>query len=407
MISVEEARKIIESKSVDWGMEEVAIEEAVGRVLRQEIIADRDMPPFDRVTMDGIALSYDAFKNGLREFAVDKIQMAGESPLTLENDKEAIEIMTGAVLSHGSDLVVRYEDLAWIQEEGKKTATINLPDAVRWQNVHKKGSDEKKNDLLISSGKVISAAEVAVMATCGYARVRVSKLPRVAIISTGDELVDVCETPLAHQIRKSNTMAMCANLNHLGVANKLFHLNDDKDELREHIGQILSDFDVLLLSGGVSKGKADYLPEVLEELKVKKLFHRVAQRPGKPFWFGESKDKKHVFAFPGNPVSTFMCFRVYFLPWLFRNLGLPKDKFFAILVDNFQFKPALDYFIQVKTSWANSGKILAKPQTGKGSGDLSNLTKSDAFLLLPENQSEFKKGEVFEYFPFGFFNGSM
>ena len=149
MISVRKARDIIASKSTKWGIEEVPIEDSVGRVLRQDIFADRDMPPYDRVTMDGIALSYEAFKNGLREYVVDKVQMAGEPPAILENDFEAIEIMTGAILSQGCDMVIRYEDLAWKEEGGKKNATINLQYGVQWQNVHKRGTDEMKNDILI------------------------------------------------------------------------------------------------------------------------------------------------------------------------------------------------------------------------------------------------------------------
>jgi len=404
MISVQKARDIITSKSTKWGVEEVAIEESVGRILRQDIFADRDLPPYDRVTMDGIALSYEAFKNGLREFVVYKVQMAGEPPVILENDFEAIEIMTGAVLSQGCDMVVRYEDLTWKEDGVNKNVTINLQDGMQWQNVHKRGSDERKNDILIKTNKKILPTEVAIFATSGYSKVSVSKLPRVAIISTGDELVEVNETPLAHQIRKSNSISIRASLNQLGVENKLFHLNDDKEELRKHIHQILNEFDVLLLSGGVSKGKADYLPEILDDLNVEKLFHHVAQRPGKPFWFGESGDKKYVFAFPGNPVSTFMCYRVYFLPWFNMNLGLPENRVFAKLEDNFQFKPELDYFLQVKTTWAAHGEITTMPESGGGSGDLANLTKSDAFLLLPANRSEFKKGEVYEYFPYSFAN---
>ncbi|MFK5958277.1 MAG: molybdopterin-binding protein, partial [Lutibacter sp.] len=153
-------------------------------------------------------------------------------------------------------------------------------------------------------------------------------------------------------------------------------------------------FDVLLFSGAVSKGKFDFIPEVLDELGVEKLFHRVKQRPGKPFWFGK-KGSKTIFAFPGNPVSTYASCLKYFYPWYYKSVGLsPENKQQAILSENFYFKPNLTYFLQVKVS-KKDGKIYATPVTGRGSADLANLVDSDAFLELPDDRSNFTKGEVF------------
>lgn len=400
MISVAEARKIIQGTAKGWGIEEVEIQKTVGRVLKESIVADRDFPPFDRVTMDGIALQFDAFANGQREFVVKRMQLAGEPALSLSDPNEAIEIMTGAIMAEGADMIVRYEDLDFRYDGDHKMVKVNLEHSERFKNVHLQGSDEKMGDLLIAENTRITPGEIAIMSTSGYSKVKVSRLPKVAVISTGDELVDVDQKPLPHQIRKSNSVFIGSSLHEMNVEYSLFHLNDDKDVLLAKIAKILQEFDVLLLSGGVSKGKADYLPEVLEDLGVKKHFHRIAQRPGKPFWFGQNGSGKCVFAFPGNPVSTFMCYYVYFLPWLAEALGSPIKKKYAILKNDFSFKPTLDYFLQVKSATANNGHIEATPRGGRGSGDLSNLHKSDAFIMLPADRRDFSRGEVFEYFPF-------
>ena len=179
------------------------------------------------------------------------------------------------------------------------------------------------------------------------------------------------------------------------MASKL-HLKDDKKIMIRELQKKLNENDVLIFSGGVSKGKADYLPGVLEELQVKKLFHRVKQRPGKPFWFGIHKGHTLIFAFPGNPVSTFVGFYRYFLPWFRKSLFLPHDTSVrAKLATDFSFKPDLTYFLQVKVKVNKDGEIEAFPVPGRGSGDLANLVSCDGFMELPALKSEFKAGETY------------
>lgn len=400
MISVVEAKNIVESQQTSWGVDLIPLERSIGEVLAEDICSDRDFPPFDRVTMDGIALSYDAFDTGQRDFRIQEMQLAGVPATSLKGKEFAIEIMTGAVLSVGCDLIVRYEDLEFYDKEGEKWVEIKLESVDRWKNVHRQGTDQEVGACLISKGVKITAAEVAIMATVGKSNVQVNKKPKVAIVSTGDELVNVDQIPLPHQIRKSNSVSIQATLNQLKVPNQSFHLLDDKEELRSKIETILNEFDVVLLSGGVSKGKADYLPEILEELKVEKLFHKVAQRPGKPFWFGANDSGKQVFAFPGNPISTYMCFRVYFVPWLMQCLGRNINCGSAVLKENVTFKPDLGYFVQVRSVIGDNGLIEVYPETGNGSGDLANLAKSDAFLYLPPGEQEYKSENSFEYYSF-------
>ncbi|MCP4883752.1 MAG: molybdopterin molybdenumtransferase MoeA, partial [Flavobacteriales bacterium] len=167
-----------------------------------------------------------------------------------------------------------------------------------------------------------------------------------------------------------------------------------KEQLRNKIDTLLTKYDVLMFSGAVSKGKFDFLPEILNELGVIKQFHKVRQRPGKPFWFGK-KDQTTIFAYPGNPVSTFVSCLKYFVPWLHKSLRLdPESHSFAVLGVDFNFKPELTYFLQVKII-NKEGRLIAFPTVGNGSGDLANLTNNDGFLELPSNRTEFKKGDVF------------
>ncbi len=156
---------------------------------------------------------------------------------------------------------------------------------------------------------------------------------------------------------------------------------------------------MLILSGGVSKGKFDFIPTVFEELGVRKIFHQVNQRPGKPFWFGTSKTGKTVFALPGNPVSTYMCFYRYIRPWMLKSLGVVSNELTATLTQDFSFAPNLTYFLQVEVK-SSGGKLMAHAQAGGGSGDFVNLKNVTGFLELPPDRTTFAAGEVFPYFPF-------
>jgi molybdopterin molybdotransferase len=395
LIKVEDALEIILGSTEDFGVERVDLEDSLGRVLKEPIRADRDLPPFNRVSMDGIAIRHMAFEEGRRTFKIEGVQAAGSPQLELSSPNGCLEVMTGAVLPNQADVVVPYEMVSI--ENG--FATVETEDVASMQNVHLKGLDRKENELLVDENRLISPAEIGVLATVGIPKVKVAKLPRTAIISTGDELVDVDQTPLPHQIRMSNVHSLKALIEPYGIHPDLFHLVDDPIQLKEKISELLSKYDILMFSGAVSKGKFDYLPQILKDLEVKKLFHRVRQRPGKPFWFGK-RNQATVFAYPGNPVSTFVSCTYYFIPWLRKSLGLPAaEKSFALLDSDFQFKPVLTYFLQVKLV-NRMGVVYAIPEAGNGSGDLANLTLNDAFLKLDAERDEFKKGEVFPYFAF-------
>lgn len=389
MVSVEKALQAVLNSTQDFGVEEIPFIKSVGRILKEEISADRDFPPFNRVSMDGIAIDFASFKQGQKSFEIEGIQAAGSKQIKLQNAKNCIEVMTGAVLPKSANTVIRYEDVTI--KNG--IATINVDSLNDRQNVHLKGKDGNVGDILISENTMISAAEIGVLATVGKSFIKVAKQPKVMIVSTGDELVGVDEIPLEHQIRRSNVFSLVSLLERLNISSETAHVTDEKSVLKSKIKKYLQEYDVLLFSGAVSKGKYDFLPEVFDELGVKKLFHKVAQRPGKPFFYGET-DSCNVFGFPGNPISTFVNCLAYFYPWYYKSVRLKVDVEIAVLGEDVFFKPNLVYFLQVKLE-TRKGELIAFPIKGNGSGDLASLVNTDAFIQLPDDNIEFKKGNTF------------
>lgn len=396
MITVEQAEHIIQNQVRDYKTEQVPFDQATGRVLAEDILADRDMPPFNRVTMDGIAINFTSYANGNRTFHIAGTQAAGDKPLIIPGDGYCIEIMTGAVLPEWADTIIRYEDVLITGN----TAEVLVDTVRQGQNIHFKGKDKQQGDVVAAKGKVIGPAIISIITSVGKTRVLVKNLPRVVIISSGDELVDVHETPEPYQIRKSNSHTVKAVLQRHGLQADILHIADDPQVTGNTISQCLAGYDVLLLSGGISMGKFDYIPQALEQAGVRKLFHKVKQRPGKPFWFGADAKGALVFAFPGNPVATFMCLHRYFLPWLRAAMGLYEHPVYAMLSEDFYFEPDLQYFLQVKTIYAHDARLIASPLAGNGSGDFANLADTDAFLELPAGRNEFEAGEVFRLWKF-------
>ncbi|MCY7327579.1 MAG: molybdopterin molybdotransferase MoeA, partial [Saprospiraceae bacterium] len=264
------------------------------------------------------------------------------------------------------------------------------------QNLHFQGSDRRQGTTVLAAGQIIGPAQINMAAAVGKSAVLVKKLPRVVILSSGDELVDVADTPLPYQIRRSNNYATYAMLRQYGLEAVMLHLPDSLEISQREVARCQLEFDVILLSGGVSMGKFDYIPQALAAAGVQMHFHKVRQRPGKPFWFGTFGERGVVFALPGNPVSTFMCLHRYVLPWLEASLGFPPAMpSYAILEKTIRFEAPLLYFVQVKLKQDEAARIWAEPLEGHGSGDFANLLDTDAFLELPLERTEFLVGEVF------------
>ncbi len=393
MLSVAEAETTI-NQTISLGQSESCpISRAVGRLLREEIRADRDFPPFDRVSMDGIAFAYADFEAGERRFRIAGMQPAGAPAGTLDASGDCLEVMTGAVLPRGCDCVVPVEEI----ERSGDMAEIK-PEArpVRLQHVHRRGSDYPFGSLLIPAGTRLLPPHIAVCAAVGRSRLLVSREPRIALVATGDELVEVGEPVSAHQVRISNVYAVEAALAARGYRDtRRFHARDEREAVRGILSQALASFDVVVISGGVSAGKLDLVPEILEALGARELFHKVRQRPGLPFWFGIGPGNRAVFALPGNPVSTLVCAYRYLLPYLEAALGAPPGApEHALLAEDFDFDQPLTLFLPVRLERAARGELLAHPRPIHGSGDFARLTGSDGFIELPEGGRHFPAGSL-------------
>ncbi|MGB5377575.1 molybdopterin molybdotransferase MoeA [Muriicola sp.] len=389
MISFNEAQQFVVSRVQNYGTELVDLLHSSGRILAEDILADRDFPPFNRATKDGIAVVFDAVENGRLSFEIRGVLPAGQPTVPFVERDSCIEIMTGAVVPFETDAVVMYEEVV-IKDDIASLKKI----PVRGQNIHQRGSDHLKGDVLIEKNTKITPAELGILATVGKNRVLVQKLPRVAIISTGNELVDVEQHPLIHQIRKSNSYSLFGALQELGITPMLLHIADDIDLLRQKLSYVMDEMDVLILSGGVSKGKFDYIPQVLSELGAEKIFHRVAQRPGKPFWFGINDNSKTlIFSFPGNPVSTYYNFYLYFKPWLLSSLRVAPPERQVKLNSTVENTSDLTVFLGVAIQNKN-GDLHASIVEGSGSGDLVNLSKINGIVRLGPGHKIYTEGSI-------------
>ena len=387
MVSVKEALDQVISAARLRPVISVPLEDIKGMTLAEDVFADRDFPPFDRVCMDGICIHADALKSGQTEFKLAGMAAAGMPQFEFQGRDKALEVMTGAILPKGYDIVIPVEEI----KINEGSVHLNRTDWKSGVNIHSQGRDRKQGDLLIPSGKKIGAPEIGVMATVGISSVEVYKPFNIAIVSTGDELVSVEEQPAAYQIRTSNSVQLASVLKGKGHQVNCFHINDDQQVLEEKLGEILAKFDMLILSGGVSKGKLDFVPAALEQLHVEKIFHRVAQKPGKPFWFGMKDQSIPVFAFPGNPVSSFLCLHKYGLPYIETCMGQELAAVeYASLDEGFSFKKPLTYFPTVEL-YHKAGTLRARLKPGQGSGDLSNLMDNNAFVELDAEIIEVEK----------------
>lgn len=397
MITVSEADSILQKNTVSFPATRVLLEKAYGGVLREAVKADRDFPPFDRATMDGIAINCAAWNKGVREFSIEDLQKAGISALSLKKAEACLEIMTGAVLPKGCDCVIPIEH---IEKEGRSARVRHEFQAQPMKNVHIKGSDAGKGDVLFQPGCRLLTSQIAVAAAVGKSKITITRTPKIALVGTGDELVEVNRPVKPFQIRRSNTYALAAGLALNGyTGTKRFHIEDDQKKLRAGLKKILQKHDVVVLSGGVSMGKLDFVPRVLEELGARVLFHKVQQRPGGPLLFGKTADGKPVFGLPGNPVSTQMCLHRYVLPYLNKAIGLaPRAANYAALSEAVTVKTALTCFLPVTVQSAQDGRLNVTPIFPQNSGDFISLTKTDGFVELSAATFRFRKGSVHRFY---------
>jgi molybdopterin molybdotransferase len=387
------AEEAIYSRLTCLPIESLPLTQCVGATLRENVYAERDAPPFDRVSMDGIAVDSEALRRGQRQFHIQAVQAAGVPALKLKSADHAIEVMTGAILPIGCDNVIPVEQLDISDGIALLNgAAVNTP----YQNVHRRGSDSRQGQLLLESGTLLRAPEVAVAASAGMARVRVSSQPAIMVVSTGDELIEPGDPIAEFQVRRSNAYAVAATFRRRGfsrVGND--HVLDDETQLRERLSLHLTTHEVVVLSGGVSMGKFDLVPKALKELGVQEVFHNVAQRPGKPMWFGIGPHGQSVFGLPGNPVSTLVCLIRYVIPAIAEAMGTKRAAPERLaLASAVTVKPSLAYFLPVTIEHDDWGRPWANPRPTNGSGDFLSLAGTEGFVELPPGPNTYAKGFV-------------
>ena len=396
MISPVEADALIAGQLICLPIESLPLVQCVGAVLRENIYAERDQPPFDRVAMDGFAVATAGLRGG-KSLLVQAMQAAGDPPLSLASPQHAIEIMTGAMLPAGCDAVIPVEQSRLAEIEPQ---TVSFEPELRiavGQNIHRRGSDVRQGALLLATGVRLGAPEIAVAAGAGMPRIRVSAQPTISVVSTGNEIIEPGEPILAHQVRRSNAYGIVAALRRRGfqrIADE--HLPDELGALKARLRVLVQTHDVLILSGGVSAGRLDLVPAALAGIGVREVFHKVAQRPGKPLWFGMAPTGTAVFALPGNPVSTLICLARYVLPALYAAMGEtpPRAPERIALAAAVEVRATLAFFMPVKITIDDWGRPWAEPRTTNGSGDYAALTGTDGVVELPPGPHTHPKGFV-------------
>lgn len=386
--TVDEAYTAILSSIKSIKIHSLDLDKTNGLFLAEDILADRDFPPFHRVAMDGIAINMSAYLRGLRKFSIEGIRKAGEVSAPLIYVDNSLEVMTGCVLPMGTNIIIPYEQ---VDIEGGKAELKDGVTVKPMMNIHQQGSDIKSGSIVLKKGSRINAPEMAILASVGKCRPLVFSVPKIAFIGTGDELVDISvdeKSIQAHQIRKSNGPAVKSLIESFGPFKvDLFHLKDKQDELYTEIGKILQSYDMLILSGGVSAGKFDYVPSVLKDLKVEEHFHKVSQRPGKPLWYGVGETGQIVFGLPGNPVSALMSCRRFIVTLLGQLISGGKthgvfEGTEMLLNEEFSSE---NNFTLFRPCTIKENKIHLF-QTN-GSGDFASLAGSDGIVELPGHKS--------------------
>ena len=380
MISVEKAQKIVAIETTALRSERTPLEHAVGRILAEDIIADTDMPPFDRSQMDGYAMKAVDTEN-----APVTLKLVGESAAgrgwhkTLKTG-EAVRIMTGAPLPAGSDAVQKVE----LTSEDTDTVTIKEPTSPGRYIVHK-GKEIKKGNVVLKTGTTINPNNIAVPAAFGYAKLNVAKRPRVAILSTGTEIVDIAKLPKRDQIRNSNSIRLKTLCEEVGAeATILPHVGDDLSDLRSQISNAARTADVLITTGGVSVGKYDLTKFALRELGAEIFFERLRLKPGKPTVFAKLK-KTLIFSLPGNPVSAAVTYYLFVRSALMRmqNAREPElKKGSAITSKPVKAPKERDAYLPASLSTDVNGTLIAEPLDWHGSSDFIGFARTDALLVI-------------------------
>lgn len=393
MIEFEKAKEIVLSEARIIGVEKVDILNSLGRYLSEDIISPFDMPPFRRSAMDGYAIKFDDLKFTEIFEIKDEIKAGEIKNIEYERGK-CISIMTGAKIPDSFDTVVKFEDTEEFIEKRKRKIRI-LKEIKRGENICEKGEDFKKGDILLKKGSLIDPSSLAIIAYCGIEKINVYKRPKVGIIGTGDEIKKIGEKLKEGEIYDCNSYSLYGLvLKYGGIPEIIGIARDNKRSLKNYIEKGLKKKkDILILTGGVSEGKYDFVVDVFNEIGINMKFWKVAVKPGKPTFFG-IKDKCLIFGLPGYPVSTYINFENLVRVAILKMQGasnIERFKVIGILNENIENRSDRDEFIRVILKFED-GKNIVIPYKKQKSGIFTSITETNALLFLKKGE-KIKKGE--------------
>jgi molybdopterin molybdotransferase len=406
MLTVDEALEAVLKAATVLPASQQPLTSVYGCVLDEDVAADIDLPPFDKALVDGYAVRTCDLEGPQRRLRISEIITAGRTPSRPLSAGEAAVVMTGAPIPSGCDAIVMHEKTRL--DDGQ--VVIEEPTVRPAQNLLPRGREMRAGAIVVPRGSVLNAARLGVLASAGRSMVRVVRRPRVAIVPTGDELVDPSQVPGPGQIRNSNSIVLHAlALQSEADPRARPVASDDEDTLRVALDEGLN-WDVLLVSGGVSAGQRDLVPGALESLGVRQIFHKVRLKPGKPLWFGVGPPRGDhggalVFGLPGNPVSVLVGFLVFVKPALSilagRRNGIPActtaplSRGFSHRGDRPTYHPAK----LVPASAGSPERSWLEPLTWSGSADLCTVAQADGFAVFEAGDREYAAGEIVGFLP--------
>jgi len=399
MLTVVEALQKIMDAAVPQGTHILSIEKALSHVLVDDVLADRPLPPFDRVAMDGFAVRSADFKDGAARLAIVGQIQTGVPSETEIGPGETVQIMTGAPCPASADAVVKIENATI---DGDRV-NLQEPKIKPGMNIAPKGEDASEGKVLIRKGYPLTTAGIAICASVGLEQVKVYRKPEIRVISTGSEIIAPSKKPLPNQIRDCNSYtlrtmsrAMDLDVTFLGIG------EDDTGVLGSMIEDGLKG-DILILSGGVSMGEYDHIPGLLADKGVEKILHNILVKPGKPVWFGKSQNGTFVFGLPGNPVSVQTCFKIFVEPFIRKLSGHHSAENFFLhlpLSEKLISKTKRELYMPGRLS-KHDNQTHIQPVTIKGSGDFANFEQSHGLIRVPLEETQIDAFSLVDFLPWG------
>lgn len=393
-VTVDEAFELLRKRVTPLSSEKVLLENAYGRMLRQTVICDRDLPPFDRVMMDGVAVKY---SRSTRQWKILAVQYAGDNPLSLEKSGTCFEIMTGSVLPLNADTIIPLED--YRIEDDIVTLRKNIS-VKKGQFIHRRGSVSRIGDRLIEDEIMLEGRSLALCASVGLPKLEVTRKPKVVFISTGNELVKPEHRPESSQIRRSSDQIVRSELKKLNIPlRKNLHLPDDRESILEHLNQLKEQEDLIVLSGGVSKGRTDFIPTCAWEAGFEIIYHGIRQKPGGPMLAARHPSGTILLGLPGNPLSSLVCTRLYLRTVLNSLCGYPLNRDKILLLEEPNNPLPKGRLLPVSLMKDKTNRKIGKIVYPHTSGDMVSVLQSDGLVYLPiEQQDDSARNSEYDYF---------